>query len=63
MIEKDAFGGLAFGASARQLYVGGANLFYGDGLPAGRLYRSERRRRHLAAAHRLGRARARATAA
>ena len=41
MIEKDAFGGLAFGASARQLYVGGANLFYGDGLPAGRLYLSD----------------------
>jgi photosystem II stability/assembly factor-like uncharacterized protein len=41
MIEKDAFGGLAFGASAHQLFVGGANLFYGDGLPAGRLYRSE----------------------
>jgi photosystem II stability/assembly factor-like uncharacterized protein len=41
MAEKDAFGGLAFGTSTRQLYVGGANLFYGDGKPAGRLYQSE----------------------
>jgi MYXO-CTERM domain-containing protein len=41
LAEKDAFGGLAFGASSRQLYVGGTNLFYGDGKPAGRLYLSD----------------------
>jgi hypothetical protein len=39
--QNDAFGGLAFGDSSRQLYVGGSDLFADTGQPAGRLYVSQ----------------------